>query len=284
MLAERLRFLERVAALYEADIASLRREDLADIEQDGWKALEIFLAYAYERQGASPAYAPAARETIQTLANQGASWTESGLAKQAWRLYTKQLKGQPLNEQNNPMCPEGTRYKKGERETWQVCVIGFAQKNLSDVDYNIVRWAKKALKAGGVQAGHKNLTSISGVGNKIASFFLRDAAWAHRIVPDQSRELLQPIDVWVRRYVYHWAGKMSDAKCATWIVKESLHAGASPEKVNAGMWYFGARVAGNRHTLMQQIDDVKAMQEAMEDHVNWMSSQVAVWRDVMKDV
>ena len=137
MLAECLRFLERVATLYEAGIAALRGEDLADIEQDSWRALETFLGgYAYERQGASPAYTPAAAKTIQTLASRGASWREADLAKQAWRLYVEQLKGQSPNELNNPMCPKGTPYRteKWERATRQPCVTEFIQAELSDAD------------------------------------------------------------------------------------------------------------------------------------------------------
>ena len=281
MLTKQLRFFERVAVLYAATTALLRREDRADIEQDSWKALEAFLHYAYQRQGASPAYAPAARRVIRELGKQRASWGQDDLAQQAWCLYRKQLEDRPPNEKNNPMCPRGTFYetKRGEHKTRQQCMIEFAQEELSGADYNIVRWAEKQLKTGNVRPAHKALKDISGVGDKIASFFLRDVAWVYGIEPDWSRELLQPIDVWVRRYVHHWSrdDHPSDKGCARWIVEHSLKAKVSPEKVNAGMWYFCARVAGDKRTLWRLLDDVAAMQTETEHHVKRMASRVATW-------
>lgn len=281
MLAKQLRFFERVAVLYAATTALLRREDRADIEQDSWKALEAFPHYAYQRQGASPAYAPAARRVIRELVKQRASWGQDDLAQQAWCLYRKQLEDQSLNERNNPMCPKRTRYetKRGEHKTRQQCVIEFVQKKLSGTDYNIVRWAEKQLKTGDVRPAHKALKGISGVGGKIASFFLRDVAWVYGIEPDLSRELLQPIDVWVRRYIRHWGkdDSLSEKECARWIVEHSLQAKVSPEKVNAGMWYFGAQVARDEYTLWLLLDDVAAMQTETEHHVKRMASRVAAW-------
>lgn len=289
MPAECLRFLERVSALYEVGVAPLRREDLLDIEKDSWRALQTFLAYAHERQGASPAYAPSARKAVQMLLDRGASWQDCGLARQAWQLYVGVLESKPPNERNNPMCPHGTHYRtiNGTYMTRHRSVIEFVQADLGDTDYNIVRWAKKVLAtARGTRDGHKKLTRINGIGGKLASFFLRDVAWFSSVTPDQARELLQPVDLWLRRYVHYWThdDTLSDAKCASWIVGRSLAADVSPEKINAGMWYFGARVAGNERILLELIDDIETMRAAMDSHVTGMASQVAAWHSAVKDV
>ena len=287
MLTKQLRLLERVAVLYAATTALLHRENLADIELDGWKALDVFFSYAYERQGASPAYAPAARKTVRVLVSQGASWEEHDLSQRAWWLYCEQLGGRLPNEKNNPMCPRGTPYetKRGGRKTQQRGVIEFVQEELSGADYSIVQWARRQLETGEVRPAHKDLKGISGVGGKIASFFLRDVAWVYGIEPDLSRELLQPIDVWVRRYVHHWTrdDRLSDKGCGHWIVEYCLKAGVSPEKINVGMWYFGARVARDERTLRRLLDDVEEMQVEIDNHVKRMASRVAAWR-ATKDV
>jgi hypothetical protein len=288
MLTESLRLLEQVAAIDEASSGTLRREEIPVIEQDSWRALDTFLAYAYAWQGAPSAYAYAARKTVQGLAERRASWQEAGLAQQAWQHYKDELKGRAPNHGNNPMCPQGTHYstKKGEHATRQPSVIEFVQENLSSTEYNIVRWAEKKLRTDDVQSGHDRLISINGVGAKIAPLFLRDLAWACDTFPTQSRELLQPVDVWVRRYVHHWKqpNRPNDLDCARWIVEHSLEADVLPEKVNAGMWYFGARVAGDALTLLQLIDDVEAMRTAVEKHVDEMAAQVAAWRAETKGV
>jgi 3-methyladenine DNA glycosylase/8-oxoguanine DNA glycosylase len=174
----------------------------------------------------------------------------------------------------------------GEHETGQPGVIEFVQENLSSIDYNIVCWAEEMLRAGDVRPVHELLISINGVGAKIASLFLRDVAWACEIRPTQSRELFQPVDMWVRRYVHHWEqnDELEDPACAHWIVERASEAAVSPERVNAGMWYFGARVAGDELTLTQLIDDAEAMRIAVEKHVNEMAAQVAAWRAENKEV
>jgi hypothetical protein len=282
VLAESLRLLEQVAAIYEAIGGILQCEETTTVEQGSWKALEAFIPYAYARQGAPTAYASAARKTVQRLAGRRASWQETGLAQLAWQQYAEELEGRALNPRINPMCPRGTRYriKKGEHITRQPCLIEFVQENLSNTDYNIVCWAEKMLRTGDVRSVHDLLISINGVGPKIASLFLRDIAWACDIFPTRSRELLQPVDRWVRRYVHHWEqnNRLSDPECAHWIVKQSLEAGVSPEKVNAGMWYFGARVAGDESTLLLLIDDIGAMRTVMEQHGDWLAAQADDWR------
>jgi hypothetical protein len=281
---EHLRFLEQIANLYEAGIAAFNPGVKNDVEQDSWQALACFLyGYAYERQGASPAYAPAAKRTITEVVNQDASWDDAELTHRIWRLYKEQLGDLPLNEQDNPMCPKGTRYrtKSGKQVTSQPSAIEFVQQYASKTSHNIALWAGKVLSIGGLRQGHILMTSINGVGAKIASLFLRDVALVYGIEPQKSRELLQPIDVWVKRYVYRWAGKMSDAKCAKWIVENCRLAGTSPEKVNAGMWYFGALIAGDERTLMRLLEEgVASVKKETEAYVSRLAVQVQRWHQL----
>jgi hypothetical protein len=281
MVEERLRFLERIADLFEAGFTVLNCEVKGQVKQDNWQALACFLyGYAYERQGRSPSYAPAARDAILTLASQGASWDEKHLAQRAWELYKGQL-GSGLAEKTNPMCPKDTPYEGGKKTT-QPSAVEFVQEHLACVDYNIVRWAEKVLKDDKTREGHALLKSINGVADKIASLFLRDVALAYEITPSQSRELLQPIDVWVRRFVHPWAKdkdkRLDNAQYAAWVVEKSREAGVLPEKVNAGMWYFGSRIAGSEYTLRKSLKDLASMEEETGKYVSRMAAQVTAWQ------
>ena len=116
MLTESLRLLEQVAAIDEASSGTLRREEIPVIEQDSWRALDTFLAYAYARQGAPSAYAYAARKTVQGLAERRASWQETDLAQQAWQRYKDESSeqsdvspGNPLSERERGACNPATK-------------------------------------------------------------------------------------------------------------------------------------------------------------------------------
>ena len=293
MKAEALQFLEHVAALYETGVANMNESNIKQLEQNSWEALACFLyGYAHERQGASPAYGPAARRVIRSIAASGESWDNPILAEDAWRRYVGELRdvgkagdAVKLNEKNNPMCPKGTVYvtKNGERHTAGFCAIQFVQQYLSGSDYSVVRWAQANLKDGQVRETYNRLTKINGIGPKIAPFFLRDIAMSYRIeIEKRHRHLLQPIDVWVRRCVYQSAGKMTDAKSAKWIIDQCVELGISPERVNAGMWLFGAEIAGDERTLRKLLGaGVESMEKETDQYVARLAAQVDIWRTLL---
>ena len=85
----------------------------------------------------------------------------------------------------------------------------------------------------------EKLTSIRGIGAKIASLFLRDLAVWFDLTPNVDRWYMQPVDVWVRRTVKLLSGSnMSDEEIAKWIVRNS----ENPERANQGIWYFASQV------------------------------------------
>lgn len=247
-------------------------------------ALSQFLfGYAFERQGRSPAYAPIARHVIEMAIATNAFWQDEEMPQRVWASFCSTLtelrEGAMPNPMNNPLCSQGYSYssKWGQKETSQPSVLQFVQHGLIEHDYNIVAWARHMLLDDQVETVHNDLCSINGIGPKIASFFLRDAAWRFGIQVARQRDLLQPVDVWVERTA-HQLDPAAKGRAATWIVKESEAAGVSPEAVNAGVWYFGALIAGSEFRLFQALNDPQRAWHMVDEYVTGLQKQVDVWR------
>ena len=255
VIHEQLRLFQAVASLYQAGIMVLDEEALAD----PILALSQFLfGYAFERQGRSPAYAPIARHVVETTTATGSFWQDEETPRKVWESFCSTLKelredAKP-NPMNNPLCPRGQSYiaKRQQKETPQPSALQFVQEKLKEYDYNLVAWVRYMLLDGQVQEVHGDLCSINGIGPKIASFFLRDVAWRFGIQDFNHRDLLQPVDVWVERTARR-LDPAARGREAEWIVQECQGAGVLPEAVNAGLWYFGALIAGSEFQLFQVL-------------------------------
>lgn len=279
IVCEQLRLFQAVAGMYQAGIMVLDKRSL----DDSILALSQFLfGYAFERQGRSPAYAPIARHVIETAATMKAFWQDEAMPQRAWTSFCSTLneirEGAKPNPMNNPLCPQDQPYvsKWGQKETAQPSALEFAQQRLKGFDYNIVAWARRMLLDGQVLTVHGDLCSINGIGPKIASFFLRDVAWCFRIEVVSQRDLLQPIDVWVERTARQ-LDPAAKGRVAAWIVQESLAAGILPEAVNAGLWYFGALIAGSEFRLFQALNSPQYARRLVDEHVTGLRKQADAW-------
>lgn len=128
---------------------------------------------------------------------------------------------------------------------------------------NILAYAQKCIGQGIVLEAFDFLTSIRGIGPKIASLFLRDAkellleGGASVQIDGSIRWQLQPIDIWVKRTIELIAGRrMESGEAAKFIVQNS----PNPERANMGIWYFSSQVSGSqyRHNLcLRAIPDAE---------------------------
>ena len=227
-----------------------------------WDSLGLFLVgYAFERQGRSGNYAPAAADVIDELKGDNLTPT---IALVAWEDFKGRLGGVNLNESNNPMAPQKTSFKKGTKSYTTENVS--AVQMVGAIPEPLAVHLLSLMSEGRTNDAHVLLRTVNGVGSKIASFFLRDLAWFAGTFPDENRELLQPVDTWVRRsaqLVTASGGKVSDREIAATIVSMSISAGVVPEQVNMGMWMFGALVAGSDYRFRQGVKSKPAFRELL---------------------
>ena len=277
---EEFRVFARVAQLYRAGLMVLNKLAIEDPVQ----ALSQFAyGYAFERQGRSPAYAPIARDVIEELGRSDDFWVNEESDKRVWHKFCSRLTSvrtdAGANPKNNPLCWQGFEYdaKPGKMTIAQLSVVKFAQ-GLPEYGNNLLMWSKARLNEGDVQGAHNQLLSVNGIGPKIASFFLRDVAWFFDLDAElgQHRSWLQPVDVWVRRTVEH-LGPKRRVGCARWIVEQAERSQVAPEAINAGMWYFGALIAGDEYTLSRAFHDTEMRDRLINEHIARLHDQIDHW-------
>ena len=225
---------------------------------DPVEAASIFLeGYAFEHQGRNPSFSPAAIEAIKM--SEGAKDSDD-FPLTVWANFCKLLNNKGLANKTNPLCHPLCHPMKSEKCIW--CALD---------SKNIVLSSMQDLKAGQIQDARERLKKIRGVGNKIASLFLRDLAMRYNLdlKNTQDRWLLQPIDVWVSRIVQSLNddSKMNNEKVAKWVVANSNEMGINPEQCNQGMWYFGARIAESDFKLHKSLQNIDYAKEIFEEHV-----------------
>jgi hypothetical protein len=244
---------------------------------DAYESLRIFLGgYAFERQGGS-FYAPFACEALKQarldFLNADIVWKNFKNEVKNWKLRNQDTRPLRMNESRNPLAPRGTPFKtkSGTAQTSDISTIEFA----NEIGVPLIDWVHNKLQSE-IQNTHNRLREISGIGTKIASYFMRDVACQFDCFPSDvsNRHLLQPIDIWTRRAAEGLsAGKFpDDDRVAKFIVNESLNAGVSPERVNQGMWYFGAEIAGTDYYLDKLLTDPDGSKRARIDLQNHLQS------------
>ena len=208
---------------------------------DRVQSLAVFLdGYAFERAGRTPKYSVTAARIVTHRQ------IENLDPKSVWDEFCMEFGGKGVNPKVNPLAPKGTEFthKGGQHRTMGISVIELDRT----LDMPLVRWIVENL-ANAPKIVHDRLQNISGVGEKIASFFMRDIACRFNVFPlrIEDRRLLQPVDIWVERAARCLGAPAGGA--ADFLVKCSGADGNRPERVNQGIWLFGAEVVGSREML-----------------------------------
>lgn len=260
-----MRFIERMSCLYRAEMMD-PWWTWYDEDPGPKRALALFVGqYAYERQGRAPAYPHAAYFAVEESQALGAAET--------WRAFLRELDGTKPNARLNPLLhsPPGC--------TCARCSFSDPAGEVID----IVEFARSALADGRVRQAFDRLDQVRGIGPKIASFFLRDVAtWFGIVAPTQDRELLQPVDRWVRRYVTRLAGETlagTDSRVACWICANST----APEAFNQGLWYFASQIAASDVKLRRALDNEEYARNLVERYVSQLDDAVTAWHDADND-
>jgi hypothetical protein len=208
-------------------------------EENRFAALIHFKEYAYERNisGAASVYKEVADTALSFLRT--GDWSTDGAETSIWRSFKEECKrrgkeGIKPNVRVNPLRPSA-----GGKKSLFAFVRSRPNHETS------AAWAFRMISEGRLKEAHAALKTVWGVGDKIASFYLRDVFWlGHGLNPKATVEadyLLQPIDIWVERagaaLGHTGKSKVSLAKFISSFEKEHsiAHGGA-----NVGCWMLGS--------------------------------------------
>jgi hypothetical protein len=206
-------------------------------KENRFTALIHFKDYAYERNisGAASVYREVAGVALSCL--QTGTWLNDREAE-IWNRFNEECKirgkkGIKPNIRVNPL-----KRSKGENKN----LFTFVRDTPHDEDETIAAWAFRMISEGRIKEAHSKLKTVWGIGDKIASFYLRDIFWlGHGLNPQTTVEadyLLQPIDRWVQR-----AGEAlgyTRAKLAESISKFEKENNIAHGGANIGFWMLGS--------------------------------------------
>lgn len=270
---EWLRFFENVSSFYRVDMC-FSWGKYPNYDTDIWDSLAIFLeVYAFERKGRKPDYFHATVDALFDYKQKHNGDMNKSIFKDIWKSFKESLNNQKLNEQNNPLCPKGTNYKrkyKGKSKkctTSKLSIMEVVLGNIVPLGLSFTNYFREKI-SDNIQNAHNLLKSIQGIGDKIASFYLRDLAVVMKIKLNdtKNRYLLQPIDIWIERTVRILTNnqRINRNKVAKWIVENSNQ----PELVNMGIWYFCSQIAVSEYKLKIALGDLNIAKSLLDEHIN----------------
>jgi hypothetical protein len=123
---------------------------------------------------------------------------QTDIEETIWQNFKQECKEKNIkpNKQVDPLKPSEGNKKSLERFVWDL--KRYQNKTIAD-------WAFELIVQNKMREVHQDLKTVWGVGDKIASFYLRDIFWlGHSLKPDPTQAssdvyCLQPIDIWVKR-------------------------------------------------------------------------------------
>ena len=141
----------------------------------------------------------------------------------------------------------GKRYGTG-RERDREMVLDTLQFIVNNCEgYNILEYSIQSIKNGNIEELSKKLHNIISIGDKIASFYLRDTVFVYELdnyLKPEDYHYVMPIDTWVKQ-ISNKIGVEADAKAMATACQQN---GVSPIKFNQGAWYIGS------HSLSVLLD------------------------------
>jgi hypothetical protein len=135
--------------------------------------------------------------------------------------------------------------------------IGFARNDLQPYGCNIFTWAVDAIEHERSADAYWALIAIHAIGDKLSTFYLRDAALVEDIaagIPAEQYAYFQPVDTWVEQVAQSLGLIEGDDHGKVMVVKDKLiraclDAEVSPLLFNAGAWMAGAHA----YTLLLEM-------------------------------
>ena len=270
-----VQFLATVSSMYTNNFLSdsMFKEQFLSDEQ----ALICFLkAYAYERQGAAPAYPKIAVKCIEQMFNRRKNRPNvppDTEAEEAWKEYAEiavrdfnlannKERTIKINQMRNPLNTNGGILSKMASE-----------KMASEHVTNIAVFVRDSIKCGNTKTAYDFIKSIRGVGAKISSFYLRDVACLANIDENKIDQLhlLQPIDTWIEQALHILINSSTNQKLEQKqkaILQLCKNAKVSSCSFNQGAWFFGSQIAKEFDTFKAAINDISKARNLLEDHMD----------------
>ena len=262
------KFLKKVSPIYQNSF--LCKKIFREQFENGYKALVCFLKnYAYERQGAAAAYSKIALKCVSNKYQNGSNWRvpTKGDAKDLWEDYKNIAKSDynlldnrtgkvKVNETHNPL--------KADR--------GVVDKLVSSNTSNIAVHIRDLISRGDTTEAYNFMNAIRGIGEKIASLYLRDIVYLAGLDEENISDLhlLQPIDTWLEqtfKILFNSDVPKNLQEKQKLIVDLCKESEVSSISFNQGAWVLGSQIAGEFETFKTALTDYDFAQKIIGNHI-----------------
>lgn len=269
-----LQFFERVNCFYRQMSMLPLWNKYPNYNTDIWDSLSIFLeGYAFERQGRRPDYFYAGVDALLYCKQQNNNNFTPVVTNMIWQRFSQLLNNQGLNPKNNPLYPS-TNPNNLQRIGNKLSIVEIViQNNIVGQNLTFASYLQhQIIVTNNIQNVFNLIKNIRGIGNKVASFYLRDLVDVIGINLSNvnNRQLLQPVDVWVERTVRILSNnrQLNREAVANWIVTNSLINNVNPEHVNMGIWFFCSQIITSEYKLNRTLVNFNTAQDLLNDYRN----------------
>lgn len=245
--------------------------------KDAFSSLLNFVTYnSYERQGSPRAYRTIARRVLNEIFKGNIEEITQKEANSAWILFKRIAKedynGIGVNETLNSLNSDNGVLKilaeKGERD--------------------IYNYVKILLQEGQVETAYAFMVSIGGIGQKIASLYLRDIAYVELDPAEHYHHLFQPIDTWIKQAIKIILSYTSDeaptgdSNKQRLIVELCREAECSPIEFNQGAWFAGSVIAEDYGTLKEISENREKAEELIMEKIKESEKIISSMKNWLK--
>lgn len=267
------------------------RESLTGLSEEcNWyDALIHFKNYAYERNmtGAISRYQQIADIVLEPLRNRE-RWSAS-IEETIWDNFKDQCAISDIkhNEQVDPLKPSEGNKKSLEKFVWDLT---------DDENTTIAVWAFNMLSQNQLKGAHRQLKRVWGIGDKIASFYLRDIFWlGSNLSPTEplteidDLHLIQPVDIWVERAAKAIGCKEeSKTKIATAILSFEHELSLPPGGGNIALWMLGSNYVRDKDDFDSVVSAITNSSENSKEHAlviaDYFISYYGKFGEILKDI
>ena len=226
---------------------------------DWYNSLIHLKNYSYERNitGATSRYKEIANLVLEPLRNRE-RWA-ANLEETIWDNFKTHCLNREIkfNDKVDPLKPSSGTKKSLEKFAWD---------KSNGINYTVTIWAFNKIFDNNLLEAHRQLKTVWGIGNKIASFYLRDVFWlGSNLNPSKTftekldnLHLIQPIDIWIERAASALGcNKKSKEDIAKYIISFEQDMGLPPGGANIGFWMLGSNYLQNKDDYITVVKSFK---------------------------
>ncbi len=154
---------------------------------------------------------------------------------------------------------------------------------------NITVYVRDLISCGNTAGAYNFMKEIRGIGEKIASFYLRDIVYLARLDEGNISDLhlLQPMDTWLEqtlKILFSSDVPKNLQQKQRLIVNLCNESEVSSISFNQGAWVLGSQIAGEFEAFKRALTNYDCAQEIIKNHIEKKEGYLCEVRNVLDNL